>query len=305
LLRFLLRRTIETLLLLLFLSILIFGLFESIPGDYLSEMELNPSIPSERIEELRSIYGLDQPVHLKYLNWVSQCVQGNLGYSFAQQRPALNLILDRLGNTLLLALVAFLITMSISFPLAIWTALRAGSWQDNSIRVLSLLGLSLPTVLVGLFGLYFAYWTGWFPIGGMTGLRSILLPAITLALPLVAFFLRTLRLELLDAFSQVYVVAALSRGLPRARVTWHALRNALNPVISMLGLLLGALLGGSVVVEKIFNWPGLGALTVTSILQRDLFVALNSVLIAAVLVVIANLVAEVVLAWVDPRVRLR
>ncbi|MFQ5737654.1 MAG: ABC transporter permease [Acidobacteriota bacterium] len=301
--RFLFRRFLESIPLFFMLSFLIFCLFEIIPGDYLSEMELDPSVSPERIEELRQLYGIDRPFYLQYFHWIGQTLRGNLGFSFLQQRPAIELIRDRLGNTLALTGAAFFLTLLISFPLAILGALRARRWPDRVSLFLSLIGLSLPTVLISLLFLYFAYLTGWFPIGGVGGARHLFLPSLTLALPMVAFFFRTFRLELIDALGQPYVLAAAARGLPRRRVVYHAVRNALNPLISLMGLALGGLLSGSVVVEKVFSWPGVGALTVSSIAQRDLYVALNCVMVASVLIVGANLVADLLLAWNDPRVR--
>ena len=304
--QFLLRRILESIPLLFLLSLLIFALFELIPGDYLTEMELNPAVSQQQVQELRSAYGLEDPFYLQYFKWMSQIVRGNLGYSFAQQRPAVELIADRLGNTLILTAAAFLLALALSLPLAMWAALRPGAWPDRLSLLFSLFGLSMPTVLMSLLLLLFAYWTRpWFPIGGTGGVRHLILPSLTLALPLVAFIFRTLRLELIDALGQPYVLAAAARGLPQWRVVYHALRNALNPVISIMGLVLGGLLSGSVVVEKVFDWPGLGALTVASILQRDLFVALNCVLVAAVMMIAANLLADLLLAWNDPRIRYR
>jgi peptide/nickel transport system permease protein len=303
--RFLAHRLLETIPLLVLLSLLVFTLFEMIPGDYLSEMELDPAISAETVSDLRQSYGLDDPFYLQYFKWISQVLRGNLGYSFAQQRPAVGLIFDRLGNTLVLALGALFLTFLISIPIAVVSALKTGGWLDRVSLVVSLFGLSIPTVLTSVAFLYLAFWTDWFAIGGRGGLRHLFLPCVALALPLVAFFFRTLRLELIDALQQPYVLSAAGRGLPQHRVVYHGFRNAINPLISMTGLLLGGLLSGSIVVEKVFSWPGLGALTVNSILDRDLFVALNCVLVASVLVVVSNLVADVVLALNDPRVRYR
>ena len=302
---FVLRRLFETVVLLFSLSVLIFVLLQLIPGDYLSEMELNPAIPRERVEELRREYGLEEPFYTQYVMWGSQVVRGNLGYSFAQRRPAWNLIRERFGNTLILTISAFTLTLLFSLPVGVVAAWYAGHWPDRLSLFLSLLGLSFPAVLSSLSFLYLAFWTGWFPIGGVGGLSYLVLPSLTLALPTAAFFVRNLRLEMIDALGQPYVMAAAAKGLSPPRVAFHALKNALNPLISLMGITLGGLLSGAVVVEKVFNWPGLGALAVDSILSRDLFVVLNCLLVAAFLIVIANLLADLVLAWNDPRIRYR
>ncbi len=302
-LRLLLMRLVESIPLFLLLSILLFLLFDLIPGDYLTEMELNPSISPERVEEMRALYGLNEPFHIQYFQWLGGVFQGELGYSFSQQRPALDLILERVQNTLILTLSALALTLTLALPLGIWAALREGEWPDRASLGLSLFGLSLPTVLTSLLFLYFAYWSGLFPVGGFGGLRHLVLPSLTLSLPMVAIIVRTLRLELLDVLAQPFVLAATAKGLSRGRLLYHALRNALNPVISIVGLVLGGLLSGSVVVEKVFGWPGLGALTVVSILERDLFVAINCVMTASVLIISVNLLADLALAWNDPRLR--
>lgn len=301
--RFLWRRLLETLVSLLFLSFLIFALFQVIPGDYLTEMEANPAVPREQVEALRRSYGLDQPFYLQYSRWMLGVLRGELGYSFAQQRPAAVLIQERLQGTVTLTFSAFLLILVSSVPLALLAARHAGTWLDRAALLLSLVGLSLPTVLASLLFLYLAFWTGWFPIGGSGSLLHLVLPSLTLALPSIAFFMRTLRLELIESLRQPYILGAAARGLPGYRIFYHALRNSLNPLISLMGLTFGGLLSGSVVVEKVFNWPGLGSLVVDSILARDLYVALNCVLAGAVLVIAANLVADLLLAYNDPRIR--
>ena len=301
--RFALRRLFESVPLLILLSILVFALFKAIPGDYLTEMELNPAISQEWVENIRNDYGLNRPVVVQYGMWLGQVVRGNFGYSFAQRRPATDLIWERLGGTLVLTFGAFSLVLLISVPFGVLCSLRAGGWVDRLGVWMSLIGLSFPTVISSLLLLYFAYWSGWFPLGGRGTLAHAILPSITLAIPTVALFLRTLRLELIDVQKQQFIIAAAAKGLPRHRVLWHALRNAANPLISLAGVTLGGLLSGAVIVEKVFGWPGLGSLTLDSILARDLYVALNCVLVSAVLVILANLLADVLLAWNDPRIR--
>ncbi len=302
-LRFIFSRFLELIPLLILLSFLIFSLFKLIPGDYLTEMELNPTISRQNVEQLRQDYGLDEPLAKQYWLWVTQLFRGNFGYSFAQRRPAFDLIRERAMATLVLTMTALFLTLAVAVPMAAVGAVRLGTWADKLILWCSLIGLSLPTILSSLLLLYFAYLTRWFPIGGADKWIHVLLPAVTLAVPMVGFFTRTLRLELLDVFDQPYLLAAVARGLPSHRILWHAFRNALNPVISVTGVTLGGLLSGAVVVEKVFSWPGLGALTVDSILARDLYVALDCVLVSAFVVVIANLLADLLLGWNDPQIR--
>ena len=302
LIRFTLHRTLETIPTLLLLSLLVFGLFRLIPGDYLSEMELNPSISAKTVEQLRTEFGLDRSLPVQYGRWVLQVLQGNLGYSFAQHRPAFQVIRERLGRTLYLTLAALLMSLAWAVPAAVVAALRLGRWPDRIILMASLIGMSIPTVLSSLILLWIALGKGWALSSG-PGLGGVLLPAVTLAVPAGALFARTLRLEMISVLGQPFTAAAVAKGLPRRRVLWQVLRNAANPVISLVGLTLGGLLSGAVVVEKVFSWPGLGALTVDSILARDLHVALGAVLVSALFVVLANFLADLLLAWNDPRVR--
>ena len=303
--RFAWRRALESVPVLIVLSFIVFGLFKLVPGDYLSEMELNPTISSETVKKLRSDYGLDRALPVQYWLWLKQALKGDFGYSFAQRRPASSLVLERVGGTLVLTVSAFVLALFLALLLGVISALNAGRWPDGLSLWLSLIGLSLPTVLASIGCLYFAFWTGWLPVGGADTWRHLVLPSITLAIPSAAFLARTLRLELIDSLGQPYIRAAVAKGLPEWKVVWHALRNALNPVISLAGVTLGGLLSGAVVVEKVFGWPGLGSLIVDSLLSRDLYVALDCVLLASFFVIVANFFADLLLALNDPRVRCR
>ncbi len=303
--RFLLRRTYQTVLLLFLISLFVFALTKAIPGDFLTEMEMNPAVSREEVEELRQLYHLNEPFYVQYVSWIGQIISGEFGYSFAQQRPAAGLLTERLANTLLLSSTAFLMILVFTFSLGITTALGVGRWPDRAGLLVTLFGLSCPPLLLALLGLYFAFKTGLFPIGGFGGIRHLVLPSLILAIPSAAFLARQLRLELLDALKQPFVTAAIARGLGTRRVVAHAIRDALNPMISLLGLVWGGLLSGSVIVEKVFSWPGLGSLVAESILSRDLFVVVNGILLSAVLIIFSNLVADVALALNDPRIRYR
>jgi peptide/nickel transport system permease protein len=297
------RRALEAIPVLVVLTLLIFALFRLIPGDYLAEMEMNPAVSPETVERLRADFGLDRSVPAQFGIWLSQLARGNLGYSFAQRRPALDLIRERLGRTLALTAAAFSLSLLVALPLGCLAAAQLGRWPDRLCLWGSLIGLSLPSVLSSLLFLYFAFWVGRLPGGEPGTITGVVLPAVTLAIPASALLTRTLRLEMAHVLTQPYIAAAVARGLPRWKVLWHAFRNGVNPVISLAGVTLGGMLSGAVVVEKVFSWPGLGALVVDSILARDLYVALGAVLIAAVFVIAANFAADLLLAVNDPRVR--
>jgi peptide/nickel transport system permease protein len=300
--RFLTRRALEALGLLLGLSLLTFTLMKVFPGDYLSEMELNPAVPREQVERMRESLGIDRSVPVQYGLWVKGLLSGDFGYSFAQRRPAGRLILDRLERTLRLAAPAFLLSLALAIPMGILGAFKPESLVDRLVTTASVVGLSLPPLVSSIVLLFLAYRSG---LGSAvtTGPMVNLAPAVALALPIGAFLARTLRAEMLAELGKGYVVAAAARGLPLRRVIWHAFRNSVNPLISLGGVTLGGLLSGSVVVEKVFSIAGLGALAVDSILSRDLYVALNCVMVSAAFVVLANLAADLLLALNDPRVR--
>ncbi|MBI4444965.1 MAG: ABC transporter permease [Acidobacteria bacterium] len=301
-LQFTLRRLFETFLLLVLLSLGVFALFSLIPGDFLSEMQLNPSMSPGTIDQLRQDYGIDRPFYVQYLLWLKQLLSGNFGYSFAQQRPAFDLIAERFSNTLLITLLAFAIIMLLALPVGVYSALRAGGWQDHLLGALSLFLFSVPTVVWALLILMAAFHGGWFT-SAFSETAEYFLPVVTLALPGAALVARVLRRQLLETLALPFMKALAAKGLSRRRVLTHAVRHALNPVISLTGSIFAALLSGAVVVEKIFSWPGIGALTVDSIFARDLYIVLNCVLLVGLLTVAANFLADVALAWNDPRIR--
>jgi peptide/nickel transport system permease protein len=301
--RFIVRRFLEAVPTLFLLSVLVFAFFKAIPGDFLSEMEMNPTISASTVEKLREDFGLRKPLPVQYAIWVSQLVRGNFGYSFAQRRPAFDLVAERFGFTLLLAGVALLLSLAWSVPLACVSAALIGGWLDRGILAISLVALSLPSVLSAILLFGVAAWSGWSPFIDGNRMWEVWLPALTLAIPSGAVFLRILRLELVDVLAQPFIASAAARGIPRHRIMFQALRNAANPLISISGVTLAGLLSGAVVAEKVFGWPGLGALTVDAILSRDLYVALFAVLTAAIAVLFANLIADIALYLNDPRVR--
>ena len=185
--RFLIQRAGQALLLFFLLSSLVFVLFAMIPGDYLAEMEVSASVSTEQIEQLRRQFGLDQPFYRQYLMWLKTLASGNLGYSFAQQRPAVGLITERMGNTLLLAGGSFFLSLLLAFPIGVASALYSGRWPDRLGTIFSLVGLSFPSLLLSLFGIYFAFRTQWFPVGGMGSFRHWILPSLVLSLPAAAY----------------------------------------------------------------------------------------------------------------------
>jgi peptide/nickel transport system permease protein len=317
---YVLRRLLQLVPLLATLSVLTFGLLKLAPGDYLTALTDNPQVSAATIDAMRHRFGLDQP-------WTTQLVlylrnialHLDFGESFSRHQPVLTVLREGLLNTLLLAVAGALVTWGFAIPLGAWAAARRGTAVDGALSLAAFLGLSVPEVLSGLLLLMLAAKTGWFPVGGMRSidweslppvgraldvLRHLVLPALVVGLVPLASRMRQMRANLLDVLRLEYVTTARAKGLDeRAVVMKHALRNALNPLITLFGFTLGSLLSGSLVAEIIFSWPGLGRVTYEAILARDQYLVVGSVLMASVVLVLGNLVADLLLAAADPRIR--
>ncbi len=313
------QRFISLLPLLLAVALGSFLLVRLAPGDFLTEMSLNPQVSAETLARLREQYALDQPWYAQFGKWLAGIVRGDFGYSFAYSCPASGLVYERLLNTALLATTGLVLTLSLALPLGLLAANQRGKAIDRALVFLSALGLSTPSFLLALLAVVFAARSGWFPIGGVRSLDSeqlsatgrladfahhLILPATVLAIRQFPGFFRQLRAELLEILTQDYVLAARAKGLPERTIfIKHAFRNAINPLITMLGNSIGSLLSGAFIVEAIMSWPGLGSLTVSSLLSRDLFVLVACLIFAALLLALGNLLADVLLALADPRIR--
>lgn len=305
--------------LLLGITILSFLIIQLSPGDFLAEIRLNPVVSQETVDQMRADFGLDQPLHVQYLKWLKNIVRGDFGYSFSFHVPVLWLINSRLMNTLLLNVVALVIAWVIAIPIGIHAATRQYSATDNMLSLASYIGISTPTFFSGLLALFFAFKTRLLPIGGMTSLdydllswygkvldvaRHIIIPASVLAFLGVAGLMRQMRANLLEVLRQDYVKTARSKGLSeRVVINKHAVRNAINPLITIFGFELGGLIGGSAILENVVGWPGLGQLILESALRKDLYLVMGSLVIGGITLVLGNLVADVLLAYSDPRIR--
>lgn len=307
--------------LLLGVSLLTFLLMALSPGNYFTALQQNPQISPDTIARLNAQFGLDRPWYVQYILWLKNVFSGNFGYSMAYKVPATALILARLWNTFLLSFTALIIAWGIAIPLGIWAAVKKDSWVDHACSFLAFMGLSIPDVLLSLLALWFAAGTGWFPVGGATSplhdfmtpgqqlwdtIHHLILPAIVLAASDLAGIMRRMRSCLLDTLRTEYVAAARARGLGEGLVIYkHALRNAINPLVTIFGYSLAGLLSGAVVVENIMAWPGLGRLTVEAFFAKDSYLVVDSVVMATALLVTGNFIADILLAWVDPRIRLK
>jgi len=316
---YVLRRFLQMIPLLFGISALTFILLQLAPGDFLNQMGENPAISPATIEAMRRNFGLDRPWYIQYGLYLRNILlHFDFGESFSRHQPVFTVIREGLSNTLMLAVAAAVVTWGLAIPLGIWAAVRQYSWIDKTLSLIAFIWLSIPEILSGLLLLMLAARTGWFPVGGMRSIdyddlttlgrvRDLLwhlaLPALVVGLVPLASRMRQMRGNLLDVLRLDYVTTARSKGLDEGVVIYkHALRNALNPMITLFGYTLGALVSGSFVAEIIFSWPGLGRLTLDAILTQDQYLVMGSVLMASVVLIIGNLIADLLLAVADPRI---
>jgi len=312
--RFVLRRLGQSCLLLFGVSIIGFALMHLAPGGPLAVYTMNPTVTAQDIERVKHEFGLDQPVYVQYVKWATGMVSGHWGYSFFGGEPVANIVLGRvpatlelMGSSMALALVAGVATGTLA-------ALRRNTVFDYATAVVAMVALSLPTFWFGLLGIYvFAQTLGWLPAGGdassggggvIDQLRHLLLPMLVLAFVLVAQWSRYTRSAMIEILAQDYVRTARAKGLSRGRVLFrHGLRAALVPLVTLLGLQSPLLVGGALVTETVFGWPGMGLLFVTSLGTRDYPVLMAILMVGALIVVLGNLAADVLTAVIDPRIK--
>jgi peptide/nickel transport system permease protein len=301
------------------ITIIVFALIQLSPGTFLDQYKLDPSVSQETLKAMEKELGLDKPAIVQYFYWLGKVLRGDFGYSFYYRRPVASLIGERLLGTFVLSLYSFVLSWIIGVVLGIVSALKKYTLTDKILTVVAFSGLALPGFFLALVLLYMAARTGWFPIGGMyspetsrldvwNAFKDIFwrmqLPAFTLTFGGFAGLMRYMRGSLLDVLNEDYVEFARAKGMPERVVIYkHALRNAINPLITMFGYSLSGLLSGAVITETIFSWPGLGRLTYQALLQKDYYVVMASTVIGTVLLVLGNLVGDILLAAVDPRIR--
>jgi ABC-type dipeptide/oligopeptide/nickel transport system permease component len=261
---------------------------------------------AEQIAALRKQMGLDQPLVVQYLEYLGNAATGHFGNSYTQYVPVMKLIGQVLPNTILLAVLACAFAVIVSFPLGLLAALRVNRLSDRAVTTLSLLTQSLPGFWVGVvLMLVFSRQLNWLPSAGLESPASLILPTITLALPFIAILIRMTRSGLLEVVGEGYIATARAKGLPERRVIFpHAIRNATIPIITIVGLEFGTLLGGAVITETVFSFPGIGRLLVTSIQLRDYAVVQACVVVISTAFVLVNLVVDLLYGYLDPRVRL-
>lgn len=319
------RRAFVSLPQLLLMSFITFLFIDMAPGDVLAKYRFDPRISQETIQRIEAKYHFDKPAPIQYVYWLGRLVRLDLGYSFSREAPVTSVIAERLVNTLLLSLLSVLFTWIVAIPLGIYAAVHQYSWGDRIMSFISYFGMSLPGFFLALLLMYLVYVCRDVPpfnaiaIGGMisTGyenmsfagkmadrLSHLVLPVVVLTVGALAGLQRISRGNMLEELRKQYVMTARAKGLSENRVVYvHALRNAINPLITLFGFEFSSLLSGAALLEIIINWPGLGSLMLTAVRSQDTFLVMGSMLMGGVMLILGNLVADILLAIVDPRVR--
>lgn len=317
--KYLERRIIHGLLLLIGASVLCFLFSDLAPGSFFDEMKLNPQISAETVAALRSQYGLDQPLPVRYARWVESVLRGEWGYSFAYNSPVRNLLTVRARNTLLLTTSATFLAWLIAIPLGVWTANRRGKWDDRLSMAGTSFFLAVPELVLVLGFLYWVVRTHRLPVGGMVSVgfddlgawaklrdltTHLIIPATTLVLASLPVLVRHVRASVVEVLKAPFIVAARAHGIGQMRLLFrYALPAAANPLISLFGLSVAGLLSGSLLVEVITGWPGLGPLLLEASMSRDIYVVVGAVMASTLFMILGSFLADVMLVVMDPRVR--
>jgi peptide/nickel transport system permease protein len=319
---YIVKRLFQAAITLLLASALCFLISEIAPGDYLDTLKQDPQITPERIAALSEQFGLDKPAIVQYFRWLWRILtRFDFGQSFVYFRSVSSLLVERVPATLLLAIASIILTWTVAIPLGILSAVQQNSRLDKALRFLSYLGQGFPSFITALIFLIIAqFLSPIFPVGGMTSINHdqlsllgkildiawhMVLPTIALSITSFAGFQRLMRGQLLDVLRQDYIQTARAKGLPENKVIYvHALRNAINPLVTLLGFEFASLLGGSFIAELFFNWPGLGRLTYQAVLAQDKYLVMASLMMGAAMLIVGNLLADLLLKAVDPKIKL-
>jgi peptide/nickel transport system permease protein len=317
--RFLLRRLGHAAFLLLGVSVLAFAFSTLAPGNYFDEMRLNPQISAERLTALRAEYQVDRPMVVRYVRWAAALLHGDLGFSFAYNTPVAPLLWTRARNTLLLTGTATFLVWILALPLGVWSAERIGQPADVALSWATAVLLVVPDLALALGLLILAVRSGWLPTGGMVSVGfegfslgqkirdlalHLVLPVTVLVASALPVLVRHVRAAMAEVLEAPFLRAAEGHGIPRWRLLYrYALPAAAHPLIALFGFSLGALLSGSLLVEVVMSWPGLGPFLLEAILARDLYVVIGGVLLSTLFLVAGNFAADLLLYWADPRIR--
>ncbi len=318
-LKFIFKRILVAIPLLLGMSLLTFVLMQMTPGNFFDTMKLNPQVSPETIEYYKAKFFPDKPIVQQYFYWLGNLLRGEFGYSLFFNVPVKHLIADRLGNTFLLSFSSFLFSWLIAIPLGIWAALSRNRFSDRAIQFFSYVALSIPTFFLAMLLLYGVSQWRILPLGGMHRanyeelsflgqfldfLQHLIIPCLAISLGSIGALQRIMRGNMLEVLRQQYVLTARAKGLPEHRVIYgHALRNAVNPLITLLGYEFSGLLSGAALIEIICSWPGLGTLILTAVRSKDVYLVMASMMMGGILFLLGNLLADILLVLSDPRIR--
>lgn len=311
------RRLFMGLVVIFLVSVIVFFSVRLMPGDpvliFVAQSQQMGSMSPELLDQMRAEYGLDKPILVQYVNWVSGILHGDLGQSIFYREKVSTLLWERFPITLYLGVVSFLLSSVFGILFGLTAAIRRGTWIDSTVTLLSYVGLTIPVFWLGMLLIYvFSLKLGWLPIAGYTSpltdfwlnTKQIIMPVICLSLVSLASTARQMRSSVLEVTNQDFIRTAWSKGLgERVIVTRHIIRNSLLPVITMLGVTVGMVFGGSVIVETVFAIPGIGRLLVGSIFAQDYVVIQGGTLIVASIIVLVNLIVDIAYGWLDPRIR--
>ncbi|WP_041556687.1 ABC transporter permease [Carnobacterium sp. 17-4] len=312
--KFLIKRLMIGIIVLFCITFLSFLIINLAPGDP-ATLYVSADATEDQINQTRENLGLNKPLLVRYVYWLNDLLHGDLGISFATRQPVATMLVERVGPTLLLMGISLIVAYLIAIPLGIYSAVNQKSWVDYFITGTSFLGVSIPNFFLGLFFIYiFAVKLKWFPTGGMQVLgsdggfveriRHLILPVSVIATTISANMIRYVRSSMIDVFGENYLRTARAKGLKPGQIIFkHGVRNALIPIITIIGTDIPLLIGGAIVTEQIFQWPGLGALTISSIQSRDYNVLMAITLLSAIVVLIANILTDIFYATADPRIQ--
>jgi len=317
--KYIIKRILVSIPLLLAMSLLTFMLMQLTPGNFFDTLKTNPQISEETIAKYEQLYQLDKSLFQQYIHWVKNLFKFEFGYSFFYNVPVSKIIKGRLWNTFVLSFASLILTWCVAIPLGILAAVKRNRFIDRILSFFSFAGLSMPSFFLAMLFLYAASQFGILPLGGMRSanydelnflgravdlLRHLVIPTVVISLGSMAALQRIMRGNMLGVLRQQYILTARAKGLPENKVFYrHALRNAINPLITLFGYELSSLLGGAALIEIICSWPGLGSLMLTAVRAKDVYLVMSSMLMGGILLLIGNLIADILLAWSDPRIR--
>lgn len=318
--RFILKRLLAMIPLLIGISFLCFSVLQLSPGDYVQSLTSGDQFSAELRQQITHEFGLDKPWPVQYLLWLGNALRLNFGTSLATRQPVAGMLWERMGNTVILSVCSLIVAWGLAIPLGILSAVKRNSWVDRLNSLFAFTGISVPGFFLALLAMLFAQRSGLFPVGGMHSadadlmtppqqfvdlLRHLVLPTLVLGVGGCAGIMRQMRGSLLDTLLENYITAARARGLAEWKVVVkHGVRNAINPLITILGFSLAGLLSGAALVENVMAWPGLGRLILESVQNKDIYMVMGSFTLGATMLMLGNLFSDVLLAVTDPRIRL-